>query len=145
MAEDNSHTALVELDSLGRIYEFTITDFDIHHQFLELDDGNYLVQSQVNGAPTTEDTLTVLEKGTGEIMKTMDYKYILDPNRAPQPYSDNDWLHANSIYFDENNNAIITSSRHQNLVVSTDWGTNENKLGLYQNGIFFVERYGLYN
>lgn len=135
LAEDSQHRALIELDELGRIYEITEVDFDIHHEFLELDDGNYLVQSQVDDAETIEDMLTVIEKGTGEKLSVYYYKDILDVNRPAQPYSTNDWLHANSLDIDSIHNSLITSSRHQNAVFSIDNETQQLEwiLGSHQN------------
>lgn len=135
LAEDSSHTALVEFDELGRIYEITQVDFDIHHEFLELEDGNYLIQSQDDDADTIEDLLTVVEKGTGTILQEYDYKNILDVNRPAQPYSSNDWLHANSLDLSSDQSSLITSSRHQNSVFSTNTNTQEVEwiLGSHHN------------
>ncbi len=143
LAEDNLHHSLIEIDSLGRVYQITNLDFDIHHEFMVLDDGNYLVQSQVDGSDTMEDTLSIIEPGTANVLFELDYKDILDVNRAAQPYSTNDWLHANSIDLSENGNSLLTSSRHQNAVFSINTNTLELEwiLGAHEN---WVEEYQQY-
>ena len=124
--------SILESDQSGRIYKITTFDFKVHHDVVEKEEGILLVQSTEVDSQYIEDTLTLYNYNTGEILKEIDFKEILDVDRPIQPetppFGDpgkTDWLHSNSVEFDDATNVYITSSRKQNCVFAIDQDSNE--------------------
>ncbi|MCB9048932.1 MAG: aryl-sulfate sulfotransferase [Lewinellaceae bacterium] len=96
----------------------------MHHEIHEMPNGNFLVGT--NSAPFTnnrwdgeleEDAIIEMDRVTGEIVKTWDLNLILDNQRPRADGSTNDdWLHLNAIFYDEQDHSIVFSGRHQSLV-----------------------------
>ncbi|MGG5372014.1 aryl-sulfate sulfotransferase [Enterococcus sp. AZ196] len=142
-----TYNVLLETDYLGKIYkrydfssssaandtgksegEMTV----IHHDGIELPSGNLLLTVN-DGSNHIEDTMIELNRETGEIEKTIDLKDIL-PESFYEEYDStsredgkNDWFHQNSVEYDEADDSIIISGRHQDTVMKIDYSTNEIK------------------
>ncbi len=119
-------------DYNGRIYDYYTTDFRIEHDIQVLEDNHILVNSQdpipVNPTEiyTIEDQLSVFDITNWSEDYTLDYKLMFDETRKPQPSQlpaneyESDWFHANSSVYLPETNEYLTSSRQQNIIVSTD-------------------------
>lgn len=143
----DTYNVLLETDYLGKIYhrydfssssaandtgksegEMTV----IHHDGIELPSGNFLLTVN-DGSNYIEDTLIELNRETGEIEKTIDLKDIL-PEAFYEDYDSTsredgkvDWFHQNSVEYDEADNSIIISGRHQDTIMKIDYDTSEIK------------------
>lgn len=119
-------TGLVEIDLLGKIYyEYTLPG-GYHHDVFEMEDGNLLVASNNFESGTVEDYIVLLDRNTGEILKEIDLKDILDTNTGKSPYwTSYDWFHNNSVWYDKKTNSITLSGRHQDAVINIDFEANE--------------------
>lgn len=143
----DTYNVLLETDYLGKIYnrydfssssaandtgksdgEMTV----IHHAGIELPSGNLLLTVN-DGSNYIEDTMIELNRETGEIEKTIDLKDIL-PESFYEEYDSTsredgkiDWFHQNSVEYDESDNSIVISGRHQDTVMKIDYETNEIK------------------
>ena len=110
-------TIFSEMDNLGKIYNLYYAPFSVHHDITLLPNGNILALS-TNGE-TTMDFAFELDTFSGEIVNTMDFKKILQRTRFK--LGDPDWLHANSITYDETDDTIILSSNAQSTIAKIKW------------------------
>ena len=120
------NTGFVVTDLLGKIYrEYTLPD-GYHHDLCQLDNNNFLVLSNEYEDNTIEDIIIEIDYETGNIIRTIDLKDIIPLEQGKsENWSEEDWFHNNSISFDKYNNSIILSGRHQDIVISIDYDTNE--------------------
>ena len=118
-------TGLYEMDMLGKIYREYYVPGGFHHDFVELENGNLLVLSD-DFEGTVEDIVVELDRNTGEVIKTWDIgDYIPKTEGMTQMWTSDDWFHNNSIDFDETNNSIILSGRHQDAVISIGYDSGK--------------------
>lgn len=120
----------VEMDFLGRIINFFKIPNGLHHDVIELPSGNFLAITQREN--TKQDLLVEIHRESKEIIKEWDFREILDFERETviDKISVNhplDWLHLNSMVYDEKSNSIIASSRNQSTVVKFNKDTSEIK------------------
>ena len=141
----DTYNVLLETDYLGKIYkrydfssssaandtgktegEMTV----VHHDGIELPNGNLLLTVN-DGSKYIEDTMIELNRETGEIEKTIDLKDLF-PESFYEEYDSTsredgkiDWFHQNSIEYDEADNSIIISGRHQDTIMKIDYETEE--------------------
>lgn len=117
-------TGLYEIDLLGHIYNEYSIKGGYHHDYFELPNGNLLVASDDfnNEAGTVEDYLVELDRTTGNIVKTWDLKDVLNmEDGKSENWSNYDWFHNNSVWYDETTNSITLSGRHQDAVINIDY------------------------
>lgn len=143
---------IYEADMLGRIYmSAEIPDNSGHHDIVELPNGNLMVLTGNVRNGTIEDTITELDRSTGKPVRYIDMKDILALNDfiAEPAYVDasvnslagsaeltdeekllqaeaagrHDWLHANSMFYNEKNNTVTISSRNLNAIITFDLET----------------------
>ncbi|MGL5151691.1 MAG: aryl-sulfate sulfotransferase [Clostridium sp.] len=120
----------IEMDFLGKIIHFYKIPNGLHHDVIELPNNNFLAITQREN--TKQDLLVEIERKSKKIIKEWDFRNILDFNRQTviDKISVNhplDWLHLNSIIYDDKSNCIIASSRNQSTVVKFDKDTSEIK------------------
>lgn len=106
------YTGLYEIDLLGKIYAYYTSDNYIHHDVVELPWGNLLVTS--NMTDSVEDKLVEIDRVSGEIIHEIDLNVALNKDRF-NPGNEKDWLHVNSIWYDNSDHTIIVSSRYQGV------------------------------
>jgi len=119
-------TGLVEMDLLGKVYyEYTLPG-GYHHDYFELENGNLLVCSDNFIDGTVEDYIVELDRNTGKVVKEIDLKNILNTDDGKsENWTEYDWFHNNSIWYDKNTNSITLSGRHQDAVINIDYDTLE--------------------
>ena len=120
-------TGLYEIDLLGHIYNEYSIKGGYHHDYFELPNGNLLVASDDfnNEAGTVEDYIVELDRTTGNIVKTWDLKDVLNmEDGKSENWSNYDWFHNNSVWYDEATNSITLSGRHQDAVINIDYTTS---------------------
>ena len=121
-------TGLYEMDLLGKIYVEYSLPGGYHHDYYEMENGNLLIASDDfnNSKGTVEDYIVELDRETGEIVKTFDLKNVLNMSDGKsENWTDYDWFHNNSVWYDENTNSITLSGRHQDVVINIDYNTGE--------------------
>lgn len=118
-------TGLYEIDMLGKIYTEYSLPGGYHHDYFELPNNNLLVASNnFTNNSTVEDVVVELDRKTGKIVKQIDLKKLLNTSDGKsENWSNYDWFHNNSVYYDQKTNSIILSGRHQDAVVSLDYET----------------------
>lgn len=123
-------TGLYEIDLLGKIYnEYTIPG-GYHHDYFEMPNGNLLIASDnfeiTNN--TVEDYIVEVDRQSGNIVKKFNLKDILPTtNTGNENYSESDWFHNNSVWYDENSDTVILSGRHQDAVIAINYTTGDLK------------------
>ena len=119
-------TGLYEMDLLGKIYTEFKLDGGYHHDYFELENGNILVASDNFDSGTVEDYIVELDRNTGNIVKEIDLKNILNVNDGKsENWTDYDWFHNNSVWYDKNTNSITLSGRHQDAVINIDYDSGK--------------------
>ena len=121
-------TGLYEIDLLGKIYTEYSLKGGYHHDYFELPNGNLLVSSNDfdNNKGTVEDYIVELNRKTGKIEKIFDLKDILKMDDAKsENWSEYDWFHNNSVWYDEKTNSITLSGRHQDVIINIDYDTKQ--------------------
>lgn len=123
-------TGLYEIDLLGKIYnEYTVPG-GYHHDYFEMPNGNLLIASDNFAITnnTVEDYLVEIERESGKIIKQFNLKDALPTtSTGNENYSETDWFHNNSVWYDENSNTVILSGRHQDAIVALDYATGSLK------------------
>ncbi|MCL2391238.1 MAG: aryl-sulfate sulfotransferase [Oscillospiraceae bacterium] len=127
---------LVEYNWLGKIYRIYDVPNGIHHSIYEMPNGDILAASNnvdMHSTGTREDVVIIIDRVTGAVTRTFDYRKIVDETRAPHHHFHTgilnapirDWMHVNAAVFDPIHNAVIASSPTQSMVISIDADTSE--------------------
>ncbi len=119
-------TGVIELNLLGKIYKEYRLPGNYHHDHFEMEDGNLLVLTQDFTRDTVEDMCVLIDRNTGEILKTWDYKTFLPQDVAGSgSQNDHDWFHNNAVWYDKPSHSLTSSGRHQDAVVNINYDTGE--------------------
>ena len=135
-------TGLYEMDMLGKIYTEYSLPGGYHHDYFEMDSGNILVASNDfdNEDGTVEDYIVELDRNTGNIVKRFDLKDILNmEDGKSENWTNYDWFHNNSVWYDKKSNSITLSGRHQDIVVNIDYDSGKLNWILGDNTNFSKE------
>jgi len=117
---DGINSRIVEMDMLGRVVsQWRLFGYSPHHHVLELPNGNLLVTVNRIGISTIGDHVVEIDRNTGLIETVWDLRESLDPRRLILTTNPRDWFHGNGLAYDEENDAIIVSGRHQGTVKLT--------------------------
>jgi arylsulfate sulfotransferase len=137
--------SIYEMDFLGKIYNEYIIPGGYHHDQFEMPDGDLLVLTQGEECPTVEDVCVLIDRKTGRIKKTWDYKAVITPGDGGSGLrTEEDWFHNNAVWYDANTNSLSLSGRHIDAIVNLDYesgqvnwilgdpeGWSEDKQGLF--------------
>ncbi|MCH3997272.1 MAG: aryl-sulfate sulfotransferase [Lactobacillus amylovorus] len=144
---DEKYNMLVETDYLGRVYRQFSFDKTlgksyagegvslVHHDVVEKPNGNWLLTVH-DGSKYVEDTIAELDPNTGKIVKVIDFKKIFPESmykNSKIKANDNtssglglmDWLHINTISYDDKTGNILLSARNQDMIWSMNYQTNK--------------------
>lgn len=98
-----------EMDLLGKIYNQYQDVNNIHHDVIELPNGNFLTTS--SHKDTVEDRLIELDRDTGKVVWDFDLSNVFQTDRyLEEGYYD--WFHLNSMAYDNSDDSLIISGRH---------------------------------
>ena len=140
-AETNSFSAQ-EIDLLGRVYNsYFLPNMSFHHELKELPSGNLLASATDYTKDTINDVIVEIDRSTGEIVRRWDMdeilgRYGIDRLATPSfelteltdedgnAYNEN-WFHNNCVVYDESDDSLIVSSRHQSAVFKIDASTGD--------------------
>jgi arylsulfate sulfotransferase len=107
---------LVELDMLGRVLRlWPLPGYQQHHDVIEKPDGNFIVPVTNKDTESGLDRLIEVDRSSGEILRRWDLREMLDVDRYDLIRFPWDWLHVNSIDFDEEKQTVLLSARHQGI------------------------------
>lgn len=113
------HMLFVEMNYLGKIINVYYSPYGCHHDIVVTDD-SLLVTGSNNVPNSVEDFIYEIDRTSGNITKTLDYKTVLLRTRqVNKQYSNQDWMHMNSIVEDRDD--VIISSNFQSAIVKNDW------------------------
>lgn len=143
----NYYNDLIESDWLGRIYnEYSFSNkigstnansksaTVIHHDLLRLPNGNILATVS-DGSRYQQSVLAEISYKSGKAIKIIDFRKIL-PKSFWKNFKESkstiaapkyDWLHNNSVEYDQNDHSILTSNRNQDLIMKLDYKTKKIK------------------
>ncbi|MCL2366513.1 MAG: aryl-sulfate sulfotransferase [Oscillospiraceae bacterium] len=122
---------LIEYNWLGKIFRVYDVSNGVHHSVFEMPNGDILASSNninMRQTGTREDVAIIIDRQTGAVTRTFDFREIVDETRAPHHHFHpgilnapiTDWMHMNAAVFDPMHNAVITSSPTQSMVISID-------------------------
>ena len=121
-------TGLYEMDLLGKIYKEYSLEGGYHHDYFEMENGNLLVASDDfdNEAGTVEDIVVEIDRMSGKVVKQFDLKQILSvEDGKSEGWTNYDWFHNNSVWYDKKTNSITLSGRHQDAVINVDYDSGK--------------------
>lgn len=111
----HAHT-VYEYDWLGKeINRWEHWGFFQHHDLIEKPDGNFIVPVTQEGIGTGLDQIIELDRATGEVVNQWDLRAVLDINRFDLLWQSYDWLHVNSVFYDEQDGGLVISGRNQGI------------------------------
>ncbi|HIU13558.1 MAG TPA: aryl-sulfate sulfotransferase [Candidatus Fimiplasma intestinipullorum] len=120
-------SGIYEMTLVGKIVREYSIPGGYHHDEIELPNGNLLVLTEDLTSDTVEDMCVMVNRETGEIMKTWDYKDFLDPKTVSRSgsWTEEDWFHNNAVWYDENTNSLTFSGRHIDAMCNIDFDTGK--------------------
>jgi len=119
-------TGLVELNLLGKVYKEFRMPGNYHHDHFEMEDGNLLALTQDFSRDTVEDMCVLLDRNTGEIIRSWDYREVLPRDVGGSGSQDaHDWFHNNAVWYDKKTHSLTLSGRHQDAVINLDYETGK--------------------
>ena len=119
-------SGLYEMSAVGKIYKEYRVPGASHHDQFEMPDGNLLCLTEDLRSETVEDMCVLLDRETGEILKSWDYKdFLTEGEGAGLSYTDEDWFHNNAVWYDENTNSLTFSGRHIDAMTNIDYDTGK--------------------
>lgn len=135
--EEEQFNQLLEMDLLGKVtnqYIVTVEGYEgpavIHHDAVELPNGNILATVH-DGPGYVEDEMIEIDRETGETVEVIDLKGIF-PEESYQQYNGTgasedevDWFHQNAVFYDEKDDSIVISGRHQDTVFKMAYPSGE--------------------
>lgn len=118
-----------EIDLLGRVYRQYNTDGVMHHEAKEIANGNYIFSMSKAGKSTINDYIEEIDPKTGGVVRSWDMQDILGQGLAANETYGTDnyfnWFHNNCVDYLESEDALLISSRHQNMVIKLDAETKQ--------------------
>lgn len=117
-------SGMYETSLCGKIYHEYRLPGGSHHDAFEMPDGNLLCLTEDLTSATVEDMCVLIDRKTGEIIKTWDYKNFLEPGLGKSgSWSEKDWFHNNAVWYDEKSHSLTFSGRHMDSIVNIDFET----------------------
>lgn len=113
----------------------TVREYDVpnrlHHDVRKIPNGNFLAVSNSNryegdgdDGQTEEGVVVEIDVNSGQVVKEWNFNQILDTDRHRPPGGNpDDLLHINTVYYDETDDSIVISSKHQSTVAKVDYQT----------------------
>ena len=119
-------SGMYETSACGKIYHEYRLPGGSHHDAFEMPDGSLLCLTEDLTSDTVEDMCVLIDRNTGEIVKTWDYKNFLEPGLGKSgSWSEKDWFHNNAVWYDEKSHSLTFSGRHMDSIVNIDFETGK--------------------
>lgn len=128
-------SSFYEMDLLGKVYTEFLRN-TLHHDIVEMPNGDFLAVTNKYGRDTVEDYIVRLDRQTGLVKDSIDLRQIFnawqrDPSNPdkviPDPTWNNakDWLHVNAVWYVPSDNSILVSGRQQDAVFKVSLDTKQ--------------------
>jgi arylsulfate sulfotransferase len=128
LVAEASNLSFFEVTMVGQRVNTYHVPNGLHHEIVELPNGNFLVASHSPPGHPLEDVVDEVSRTTRHVIRSWDFNNILDPKRKALPNVwEGDWLHINALYYDETDNSIVISGRSQCSVAKIDYITGSLK------------------
>lgn len=135
---------IYEMNMLGEIINtWDMPGYKFHHEVHEKPNGNFVVTVDKEDESTIEDYIIEIDRNSGQIINEWNLNESLDNTRKTLTDNEEDWFHANAVYYDEADHSIVVSGRTQGVVKLSDeneviwimgphkgWKVNENGVNL---------------
>ncbi|MFC7063097.1 aryl-sulfate sulfotransferase [Halobacillus seohaensis] len=133
--QTGQYNLLLEMDMLGQVSfgsYIDVSNFDnwgvVHHDVVELPDGNLLATDH-DGSGYIEDDMVEIDRESGEMVGELNMKDIF-PEEMYEDYEgpsadEGDWFHHNATWFDEKDEDLLVSSRHQDAIINLSYPEGE--------------------
>jgi len=117
-------TGLYEMGMIGKIYKEYRIPGGYHHDHFEMEDGNLLILTQDPPRGTVEDVCVLVDRQTGQILKSWDYQKALPQDVGGSGSQDShDWFHNNAVWYDPKTRTLTLSGRHQDAIINLGYET----------------------
>lgn len=122
-------TGLYEMSPIGKIYKEYRLPYFYHHDFFEMADGNILALTDSGEFGHVEDACVLIDRESGDILKQWNYADAIDIQKVSgsKSWTEEDWAHNNSVFYDQVSNTLVLSARHFDGVFGLDFETGELK------------------
>lgn len=111
---------IYEINLFGDILNtWEMPGYAFHHDIVEKPNGNFLVSVSKLGEPTIEDYIIEIGRDSKAIVNTWNLNFSMDNTRTALTDNEEDWIHVNSLAYDESDNTIIVSGRTQAMIKLT--------------------------
>lgn len=132
------YNEILEMDMLGKVYNSYLIQMDsyedtnvVHHDVVELPNGNLLATVHDLESEYLEDEMIEIDRETGETVRDFNFRDVF-PESFYQEYDgakaeEGDWFHQNAVWYDESDDTILVSSRHQDLAMKMSYPAGEVK------------------
>ncbi|MDL2307473.1 aryl-sulfate sulfotransferase [Desulfovibrio sp. OttesenSCG-928-C06] len=119
-------TGIFEMGMIGKIYKEYRVPGGYHHDQFEMEDGNLLILTQDPPRGTVEDMCVLVDRKTGQIIKSWDYQKCLPQDVGGSGSQDaHDWFHNNSVWYDKKTNSLTFSGRHQDAIININYDSGD--------------------
>ena len=107
---------IYEYDMIGnQVNNWQLNGYWQHHDLIEKPNGNLIVCVGKSGLDTGLDHIIELDRQSGTIDRIWDLRQVLDIDRYDLIWNANDWIHVNSVWYDETDESLVISGRHQGI------------------------------
>lgn len=107
---------IFEYDWLGRHADrWRVEGYNFHHDAVETPEGDLVVAVDKDGLSTIEDFILIVDRESGDILREIDLRQMLDMSRRDIGGSAEDWVHVNSVWYDDSDGGIIVSGLFQGV------------------------------
>ncbi|MDO5391528.1 MAG: aryl-sulfate sulfotransferase [Eubacteriales bacterium] len=117
-------SGLKEIDLSGRVYKEYGIPGGMHHDFYEMENGNYLVAGDSSDLTAVEDHIVEIDGDNGDVVWELDMADILDKEDGFSASAETDgseevdWFHNNGVWYDEEKDLILLSARHKDAIIA---------------------------
>lgn len=120
-------SGIYEMTMVGKIVREYRLPGGYHHDQFEMENGDLLILTEDLRSETVEDMCVLVDRYTGEIKKTWDYKDFLDPEKVAHSgsWTEEDWFHNNAVWYDKHTNSLTFSGRHIDAMTNIDYDTGK--------------------
>lgn len=112
---------IYEVDQMGRFLARYNIEKGAHHDFCELDNGNYAIVSNSFDNNTIEDSVIEVEKSTGNVVNEVWLKDYVDSCFVDSP----DWAHINTLEYDNHEKTLMVCLRNLHAVIKLNYEKKE--------------------
>jgi arylsulfate sulfotransferase len=134
----DQYNEILEMDMLGKVYHSYIVDIGeydrtnvVHHDVIEFPNGNLLATTHDTDSDYVEDEMTEIDRETGETLRNFNFRDIFPASFYEEYDSVNadrgDWFHQNTVAYDETDQTLLVTSRHQDLNMKMSYPDGEIK------------------